>query len=58
MFSWFYTAVGKPGFHGIVTFLVLFFFLWKILLANNVDPDQMPHTVTVRAPSQRDIRQI
>ena len=22
-----------------------FYFLWKILLANNVDPDQMPHYV-------------
>ena len=25
--------------------LVLFYFLWKILLANKVDPDQMPHYV-------------
>ena len=25
--------------------LLLFYFLWKILLANNVDPDQMPHYV-------------
>ena len=25
--------------------LILFFFLWKILLANYVDPDQMPHYV-------------
>ena len=25
---------------------LLFYFLWKILLANNVDPDQMPHHVT------------
>ena len=25
--------------------LLLFIFLWKILLANNVDPDQMPHHV-------------
>ena len=24
---------------------LLFFFCWKILLANNVDPDQMPHYV-------------
>ena len=23
-----------------------FFFCWKILLANNVDPDQMPHYVS------------
>ena len=23
--------------------LLLFYFCWKILLANNVDPDQMPH---------------
>ena len=23
----------------------LFYFCWKILLANNVDPDQMPHDV-------------
>ena len=26
-------------------FLPLFYFRWKILLANNVDPDQMPHYV-------------
>ena len=25
--------------------LLLFYFLWKILLANNVDPDQNPHYV-------------
>ena len=25
--------------------LLLFYFWWKILLANNVDPDQMPHYV-------------
>ena len=25
--------------------LLLFYFLWKILLANSVDPDQMPHYV-------------
>ena len=25
---------------------LLFYILWKILLANNVDPDQMPHYVT------------
>ena len=24
---------------------LLFYFLWKILLANNVDPDQTPHYV-------------
>ena len=24
---------------------LLFYFLWKILLANSVDPDQMPHYV-------------
>ena len=24
---------------------LLFYFLWKTLLANNVDPDQMPHYV-------------
>ena len=24
---------------------VLFYFCWKILLANNEDPDQMPHYV-------------
>ena len=24
---------------------LLSYFLWKILLANNVDPDQMPHYV-------------
>ena len=24
---------------------LLFYFKWKILLANNVDPDQMPHYV-------------
>ena len=23
--------------------LLLLYFLWKILLANNIDPDQMPH---------------
>ena len=28
-----------------VLLLLLDFFLWKILLANNVDPDQMPHYV-------------
>ena len=25
--------------------LLLFYFWWKILLANNVEPDQMPHYV-------------
>ena len=25
--------------------MFLFYFLWKILLANSVDPDQMPHYV-------------
>ena len=24
---------------------ILFFFLWKILVANNVDPNQTPHDV-------------
>ena len=24
---------------------LLFYFRWKILLANNIDPDQMPHYV-------------
>ena len=27
--------------------LLLFYFLWKILLANTVDPDQMPHYVAI-----------
>ena len=27
------------------TLLLLFYFWWKILLGNNVDPDQMPHYV-------------
>ena len=25
---------------------LLFYFCWKILLANNVDPDQMPHVAS------------
>ena len=34
-------------FRGVWTILsLLFFFLWKILLANNVDPDQMPHVAS------------
>ena len=33
-------------FRGVVSILSpLFYFRWKILLANNVDPDQMPHYV-------------
>ena len=33
-------------FRGVGSVLsLLFYFLWKILLANNVDPDQMPHNV-------------
>ena len=33
-------------FRGVGSILsLLFYFLWKILLANNVDPDQMPHYV-------------
>ena len=32
-------------FSGVGSILLLLFFLWKILLANNVDPDQMPHNV-------------
>ena len=34
-------------FRGVKSILsFLFYFRWKILLANNVDPDQMPHYVT------------
>ena len=29
----------------ILVLLLLFYFCWKILSANNVDPDQMPHYV-------------
>ena len=33
-------------FRGVKSILsLLFYFCWKILLANNVDPDQMPHFV-------------
>ena len=33
-------------FRGVMSILSLFFyFLWKILLANNVGSDQMPHNV-------------
>ena len=33
-------------FRGIMSILsLLFYFWWKILLANNVDPDQTPHYV-------------
>ena len=33
-------------FRGVGSILsLLFYFLWKILLANNVDPDQMPNYV-------------
>ena len=33
-------------FRGVRSILsLLFYFCWKILLANNVDPDQMPHFV-------------
>ena len=33
-------------FRGVGSILLfLFYFGWKILLANNVDPDQMPHNV-------------
>ena len=30
---------------GVGFILSFILFLWKILLANNVDPDQMPHYV-------------
>ena len=30
---------------GPILSLLFFFFLWKILLANNVDPEQMSHYV-------------
>ena len=32
-------------FRDVGSILLLFYFLWKILLANSVDPDQMPHNV-------------
>ena len=33
-------------FRGVKSILsLLFYFKWKILLANNEDPDQMPHDV-------------
>ena len=32
-------------FRGVGSILQLLFYKWKILLANNVDPDQMPHYV-------------
>ena len=33
-------------FKGVRSILsLLFYFQWKFLLANNVDPDQMPHHV-------------
>ena len=34
-------------FRGVRSVLsLLFYFRWKILLANNVDPDQMPHVAS------------
>ena len=34
-------------FRGVRSILsLLFYFRWKILIANNVDPDQMPHVAS------------
>ena len=30
-------------FRGVGSILSIVFYSWKILLANNIDPDQMPH---------------
>ena len=32
-------------FRGVGSYFITFYFIWKILSANNVDPDQMPHYV-------------
>ena len=38
-----FVILGVSGIGSIL--LLLFYFGWKILIANNVDPDQMPHFV-------------
>ena len=42
----FYVGRVHSHFRGVGSILsLLFCFRWQILLANNVDPDQMPHYV-------------
>ena len=44
--SLFSLLILKCHFRGVSSILLLlFYFWWKILLANNVGPDQMPHYV-------------
>ena len=45
-FHWYILDQSICHFRGIRSILsLLFYFLWKTLLANSVDPDQMPHYV-------------